>query len=467
MATLTSAQGALDLVARLRTSFDSGHTRSREWRRNQLLALRRMITENERDIEAALMTDLGKPAVESQITEIGFVLGEIDHALAHLARWMKPQRVRVPAALIPASARVVSEPLGVVLIIAPWNYPFQLAVAPLIGALAAGCAVVVKPSEISGATSNLLARLVADYLDTSAVAVVEGAAAETGWLLEARWDHILYTGNERVARIIAQAAAKHLTPTTLELGGKSPTFVDDTTDMVAAATRIAWGKFVNAGQTCVAPDYVLVTPSARADLERELARAVARMFGANPATSKSYARIINESHFERLSALVRPGRNILGGKPDKKTRYFPPTILADESADSAVMKDEIFGPILPMIEVADHREAIAFITARPKPLALYVFSESTEVRRDFMNQTSSGALGFNVPLAHMSVHDLPFGGVGMSGSGAYHGKRSFDIFSHAKAVLSKPLRPETLGVIFPPYSRRKASLVTGALRKLS
>jgi len=467
MSALTSAQDAHNLVARLRTTFESGHTRSREWRQSQLRAVRRMITENERDIEAALMADLGKPAVESQITEIGFVLGEIDYTCKHLARWMKPQRVHVPAALIPASARVVSEPLGVALIIAPWNYPFQLALAPLIGALAAGCAVVVKPSEISGATSNLLARLVVNYLDTSAVAVVEGAAAETGWLLEARWDHILYTGNERVARIIAQAAATHLTPTTLELGGKSPTFVDETTNMPAAAARIAWGKFVNAGQTCVAPDYVLVTPGARADLERELATAVSNMFGADPATSRSYARIINASHFERLSALLGSGRNLLGGKPDKKTRYFPPTILADESADSAVMREEIFGPILPMIEVANHREAISFITARPKPLALYVFSEAAEVRRDFMNQTSSGALGFNVPLAHMSVHDLPFGGVGSSGSGAYHGKRSFDIFSHAKAVLSKPLRPETLGVIFPPYSRRKASLVTGTLRKLS
>lgn len=467
MSTLTSAQDAHELVARLRSTFESGHTRSRAWRMTALRALRRMITDNERAIETALADDLGKPATESQITEIGFVLGEIDHTLRHLARWMKPQRVRVPAALVPASARVVSEPLGVALIISPWNYPFQLAMAPLIGALAAGCAVVVKPSEISAATSNLLARLVPEYLDPRAVEVVEGAAAETGWLLEARWDHILYTGNERVARIIAEAAAQHLTPTTLELGGKSPTFVDETTDIDAAARRIAWGKFVNAGQTCVAPDYVLVTPAARPALERALVSAVQRMFGDDPARSSSYARIISSAHFERLSALLGSGRAVLAGKPDKKSRYFPPTILADESADSAVMQDEIFGPILPMIEVATHEAAIAFITARPKPLALYVFSENAAVRRDFENRTSSGALGFNVPLAHMSVHDLPFGGVGMSGSGAYHGKRSFDIFSHAKAVLSKPLRPETLSVIFPPYSRRKASLATGALRKLS
>ncbi|NBX23061.1 MAG: aldehyde dehydrogenase family protein [Microbacteriaceae bacterium] len=467
MSTLRSAQDALELVSRLRTSFETGFTRSRDWRTTQLRALRRMIIEHEQDIEAALMADLGKPAVEAQITEIGFVLGEIDHTLTHLARWMKPQRVRVPAALVPASARVVSEPLGVALIIAPWNYPFQLAIAPLIGALAAGCAVVVKPSEISGATSNLLARLVAEYLDPRACAVVEGAAAETRWLLEARWDHILYTGNERVARVIAEAAAKHLTPTTLELGGKSPTFVDETTDMRAAATRIVWGKFVNAGQTCVAPDYVLVTPVARPLLERALTDAVEAMFGSDPEVSPSYARIINDTHFDRLTALLGTGRSLLGGKLDKKSRYFPPTILADESAGSPVMRDEIFGPILPMIEVATHVDAIAFINARPKPLALYVFSETARVRRDFTEQTSSGALGFNVPLAHMSVHDLPFGGVGMSGSGAYHGKRSFEIFSHAKAVLSKPLRPETLGVIFPPYSRRKASLVTGALRKLS
>ena len=462
MSTVKSTADARALITRLRSSFGSGVTRTHAWRKSQLDALRRMILDNEEQFELALAEDLGKPATETQITEIGFVLAELDFALKHLARWLRPTRVRVPASLLPATAKVVSEPVGVVLIIGPWNYPMQLILAPLVGALAAGNAVVLKPSEMAPATSSLLVKLVAEYLDSSAVAVVEGAAAETGWLLEQPWDHILYTGNERVARIIAEAAAKHLTPTTLELGGKSPTFVDDTTDVSAAARRIAWGKFVNAGQTCVAPDYVLVTPTVRPALQKALADAVREMFGDNPRESRSFARIVNERHFARLAGL-------LGKAPksaDAATRYFPPTIV-DGDANSELMREEIFGPILPVLEVADHTAAIEFINARPKPLALYVFSENSAVRRDFTTHTSSGALGFNIPLAHMSVHDLPFGGVGASGSGAYHGKRSFDTFSHEKAVLSKPLRPETLRVIFPPYSRSKRSIATGALRKLS
>lgn len=466
MSTVKSTADAHALMARLRAHFDAGHTRSRVWRCDQLLALRRMILENEESLELALAEDLGKPATEAQITEIGFVLAEIDHAVKHLSSWLKPQRVRVPASLMPASAKVVSEPLGVVLIIGPWNYPVQLVLAPLVGALAAGNTVVIKPSEIAPATSNLLVQLVDAYLDNGAVDVVEGAAAETGWLLEQPWDHILYTGNERVARIIAEAAAKHLTPTTLELGGKSPTFVDETTDIASAARRIAWGKFVNAGQTCVAPDYVLVTPAVRPALERALAAAIVEMFGDDLRASRSYGRIVNERHFARLTELVSSSKLAPITGADPKTKFIPPSIVTADPT-SLIMQEEIFGPILPMIDVADYNAAIEFINARPKPLALYVFSESAAVRRAFTTRTSSGALGFNIPLAHMSVHDLPFGGVGLSGSGSYHGKRSFDIFSHQKAVLSKPLRPETLRVIFPPYSRSKRSIVTGALRKLS
>jgi aldehyde dehydrogenase (NAD+) len=466
MSTVKSAADARALVARLRSHFDSGETRSHVWRRTQLLALRRMILENEDALELALAEDLGKPTTEAQITEIGFVLSELDHALKNLSRWLRPTRVRVPAAMLPASAKVISEPLGVALIIGPWNYPVQLVLAPLVGALAAGNAVVIKPSEMAAASSAVVARLVDAYLDNSAVAVAEGGVTETGWLLQQKWDHIFYTGNETVARIIAQAAAKHLTPTTLELGGKSPTFVDETTDVLAAARRIAWGKFVNAGQTCVAPDYLLVTPAVRPALEAALATALREMFGADPKKSPSYARIINDRHFTRLSELMGTADARAIGTADAKSRYFPPTIVSGDP-NSALMKDEIFGPILPIIEVANAQAAIEFITARPKPLALYVFSESKAVRRAFETRTSSGALGLNIPLAHMSVHDLPFGGVGASGSGAYHGKRSFDAFSHEKAVFAKPLRPETLRVIFPPYSRSKRSIVTGALRKLS
>jgi aldehyde dehydrogenase (NAD+) len=405
--------------------------------------------------------------VESEITEIGFVLAEINHALRHLRSWMRPQRVHVPMSLWPATARTVSEPLGAVLIIAPWNYPLQLMLAPLVGALAAGNAVVLKPSEIAPATSAALAAFVPQYLDSERVRVVEGGVAETTDLLAQRWDHIFYTGNEVVAKIISAAAAVNLTPTTLELGGKSPTFVDATANLAQVATRLAWAKFVNAGQTCVAPDYVLVTPDAREALVAELGVALEKLYGAKPSESVDYGRIVSSHHVDRL-AKVMPAKGVrIGGQVDKSQRYIAPTVITGVTGDDLIMRDEIFGPILPMIDVKDAAEAIAFINSRPKPLALYVYSADKAVRRAFETQTSSGALDFNVGLAHMSVPDLPFGGVGMSGSGAYHGKRSFDLFSHQKAVLSKPLSPDTLSLIYPPYTASKGRLARGLLRRIS
>ena len=437
------------------------------WRKSQLEGMRRMLDERESDFVEALRADLGKHPVESELTEIGFVLTEIGHALRHLKKWMRPRRFRTPLALAPATAKLLPEPLGHVLIISPWNYPLQLCLAPMIGALAAGNSVTLKPSELAPATSAALARWIPEYLDTERVYVIEGGIPETTALLEQPWDHIFYTGNETVARIIATAAAKHLSPTTFELGGKSPTFVDATGDLRAAANRITWSKFVNAGQTCVAPDYVLVTADARERLLTELAASITRMFGSDPSESDSYGRIVNDRHFVRLTAMMSGKKPVVGGTSDEKSRYIAPSILTDVTPEDVLMQEEIFGPILPVLTVADATEAIAFVNARPKPLALYVYSADKRVRRAFERETSSGALDVNVGLVHMSVPDLPFGGVGASGSGAYHGKVSFDRFSHLKPVVSKPLALDTLALIYPPYTANKAKLAKSLLRRLS
>ncbi|MEU3901990.1 aldehyde dehydrogenase family protein [Streptomyces sp. NPDC045251] len=429
-----------DAVARLRATFRTGRTKPVEWRTGQLRRLRALLTENGPDLEAALHADLGKSAAEAQRTEIGFTVREIDHTLDHLADWLRPEPAPVPAHLgADATAWTQYDPLGVVLVIAPWNYPAQLLLAPLVGALAAGNAVVAKPSELAPATSAALARLLPRYLDTDAVAVVEGGVPETTALLAERFDHIFYTGNGTVGRIVMRAAAEHLTPVTLELGGKSPAFVDRDADLDAVAARLAAGKFLNAGQTCVAPDYVLTDPETAAALEPALVRAVEALYGSEPARSGEYARIVNERHFDRLSGLLDSGRVVVGGGSDRSRKYIAPTVLADVAPDAPVMREEIFGPILPVVTVSGLDEAIDFVNDRDKPLALYVFSESDGTRERFAAETSSGGLGHGLPLAHLTVSDLPFGGVGESGMGNYHGRYSIETFSHRKAVLKKPL----------------------------
>ncbi|MFH8240906.1 aldehyde dehydrogenase family protein [Streptomyces sp. NPDC018321] len=429
-----------DAVARLRATFRTGRTKPVEWRTGQLRRLRALLTENGPDLEAALHADLGKSAAEAQRTEIGFTVREIDHTLGHLDDWLRPEPAPVPAHLgADATAWTQYDPLGVVLVIAPWNYPAQLLLAPLVGALAAGNAVVAKPSELAPATSAALARLLPRYLDTDAVAVVEGGVPETTALLAERFDHIFYTGNGTVGRIVMRAAAEHLTPVTLELGGKSPAFVDRDADLDAVAARLAAGKFLNAGQTCVAPDYVLTDPETAAALEPALVRAVEALYGSEPARSGEYARIVNERHFDRLTGLLDSGRVVVGGGSDRSRKYIAPTVLADVAPDAPVMREEIFGPILPVVTVSGLDEAIDFVNDRDKPLALYVFSESDGTRERFAAETSSGGLGHGLPLAHLTVSDLPFGGVGESGMGNYHGRYSIETFSHRKAVLKKPL----------------------------
>jgi aldehyde dehydrogenase (NAD+) len=467
MATGLTRTNVTETVARHRAYFATDVTRTYGWRRQQLDALERLLVERSADITDALRADLHKHPTESELTEIGFVLAELRLTRRKLRRWMRGSRVRVPLALAPASARTVPQPLGAVLIVGPWNYPLQLLLAPLVGALAAGNTVVIKPSELAPATSELLGRIIPQYLDQQAVAVMEGGPEVSGWLLDQPWDHIFYTGGSRVAKIVAEKAARHLTPVTLELGGKSPVFVDGTGNLRSVARRIAWAKFINAGQTCVAPDYVLVTPDTQERLQTELAAAVRELYGDDPEQSADYGRIISTDHYLRLTSMLRLGTVVSGGRKEVGSRYLEPTILADVLPTSSVMTEEIFGPVLPVVSIADADAAIAFINERDKPLALYVMSARRAVRRAFLERTSSGALAFNVGAAHLSVPGLPFGGVGASGMGAYHGKRTFDVFSHQRAVFSKPLSPDTLRLVYPPYTPRKSRFVATLLRRLS
>ncbi|MFF0183799.1 aldehyde dehydrogenase family protein [Streptomyces sp. NPDC005244] len=429
-----------DTVARLRATFRSGRTQPLSWRTGQLGRLRELLTAHGEELATALHEDLGKSSAEAFRTEIDFTVREIDHTLEHLDGWLRPEPAPVPAHLgTDATAWTRYDPLGVVLVIAPWNYPVQLLLTPLLGALAAGNAVVAKPSELAPATSAALARLLPRYLDTDAVAVVEGAVPETTALLAERFDQIFYTGNGTVGRIVMRAAAEHLTPVALELGGKSPAFVDLGTDLAVVADRLVRGKFLNAGQTCVAPDYVLTDPETARALEPKLVEAVAALFGPEPRESAAFGRIVNERHFDRLAGLLGSGRTVTGGDSDRAAKYIAPTVLADVDPKSPVMGEEIFGPILPVVTVTDLDEAIGFINDRDKPLALYVFTESDTTRDRIAAETSSGGLGFGLPLAHLTVSDLPFGGVGESGMGSYHGRYSIETFSHRKAVLEKPL----------------------------
>ncbi len=462
--TRTDAETAVEHV---RAAFSRGVTKPYEWRRDQLHALRDLLLDNQELLERALTRDLGKHPTESQATEIGIVLTELDHTLRHLKRWLRPRRVGIPLVLAPASARTVYEPLGTVLIIGPWNYPVQLILAPLIGALAAGNAVVLKPSELAPATSEVLAALVSTYLDERAVAVVEGDADTASDLLAQRFDHIFFTGSTAVGKIVAKAASENLTPVTLELGGKSPAYIDNSVDLEAAARRLIWGKLLNAGQTCVAPDYVLATPRTADALIPHLRAAITEFYGDDPSLSGDYGRIVSTRHAQRLSDLLDGHEPVIGGRIDVDERYVEPTVIDDVDPTSALMAEEIFGPILPIVHVADAGEAIRFIADRDKPLSLYVFSDNPDVRRRFLRDTSSGALAFGLPAAHLSVPDLPFGGVGASGTGAYHGELSFTTFSHAKAVLSKRLSPDTMSVVYPPFTSGKSAVVRRVIVRTS
>ncbi|MCX3062155.1 aldehyde dehydrogenase family protein [Streptomyces beihaiensis] len=429
-----------EVVARLRAACRTGSHRSLEWRTRQLTCLRAMLSDHAEDFTTALHADLRKNRAEAYAAEIGFTIREIDHILVNLEEWLRPVPVTAPGCPPGSEAHLRYDPLGVVLVMAPWNYPVQLLLVPVVGALAAGNAVVAKPSDLAPACSALLARLVPRYLDTDAVSVVEGGVAEAAALLAQRFDHVFYTGNGVVGRVVMRAAAEHLTPVTLELGGKCPVFVDRGTNLADTAARLARAKFTNAGQTCVAPDHVLTDPETARTLEVELARSLEKLFGTDPRASRSYGRIINPRHFDRLVRLLDSGRIVVGGGHDRENRYIAPTVLAEVRADSPVMQEEIFGPVLPIVEVSGVDEAIAFINERDKPLAVYGFTRSTDTRRRLAEETASGSLVFGLPMAQVLDPGLPFGGVGPSGTGSYRGAHSLAAFSHRKTVLQVPQR---------------------------
>lgn len=449
--------GAAGVLADVRRVFNTGRTRSLAWRSEQLHAVERMCDEREPEIAEALARDLGRSSFEAWLGDIGSTKAEAAFARKHLKKWVKPQRFGLPLAQQPGKAWVQYDPLGVVLVIGPWNYPFYLCMAPLVAAIAAGDGVVIKPSELAPATSALIARLVPEYLDAEAIRVVEGDAAVTQELLAQGFDHALFTGGTEIGRKIMAAAAPTLTPVTLELGGKSPVVVLADADLDVAARRIAWIKMLNSGQTCIAPDYVLADRTIAAELADKIVATIAEFRAKERDPS---LRIVNERQFDRLASLISAtgGRVVTGGESDRATLRIEPTVIVDPPADDPVMSDEIFGPILPIISVDSPDAAVAFVNARPKPLALYIFTASQQKARELIDRMPSGGAVVNHVAVHCLVPQLPFGGVGASGMGAYHGKWGFETLSHRRAVLAKPTKFD-LKLMYPPYTDRAIRLM--------
>ena len=394
---------------------------------------------------------------EAFITDLAFVTGEIKLMLKNLSKWNSVEKVPTPLVAMPAKSVLIPEPLGVVCVIAPWNYPVQLLLVPAAGAIAAGNTVIMKPSEVSPTVSAVLARLVPQYLDTTAVALIEGGVPETTELLAQKFDHIFYTGNGKIGRVVMAAAAVNLTPVTLELGGKSPVIIDKSANIEVAARRVAWGKWLNAGQTCVAPDYVLVDSSIEAKFVDALRTSITDFYGENPHTSDSYGRIVSPRHFDRLVSLMTGGTPIIGGESAAADRYVAPTVLGNVNLNAPIMQEEIFGPLLPIISVKDTNEAIEFITSRDHPLALYVFAENSSVVDNVLERTTAGGVTVNGTLLHLTSPHLPFGGVGESGMGGYHGKSGVRIFQHMKPVLKRGTKIDPK-ISYPPYTERKLKL---------
>jgi aldehyde dehydrogenase (NAD+) len=447
-------------LQQLRESYASGRTRSMEWRRTQLAAIRRFTVEQEEALYAALKADLGKGRGEALTSEIAFVRAEIDHALAHLDRWIADERQAVPFFLQPARSYIQREPLGMVLVIGAWNLPVPVLLGPAIAAIAAGNAVVLKPSELAPATAELIADMLPRYIDEAAIAVVTGGVAETTALLEQRFDHIFYTGNGRVGRIVAAAAARHLTPVTLELGGRNPVIIDGSADMAVTARRIAWAKWMNAGQVCVSPDHLLVVRSAIPALVASLRAALHKFYGEDPQRSPDYGRIVNDTHHQRLQRLLADhgGSLVHGGQSDRAARYLAPTIIVDPDRASPLMQDEIFGPILPIVPVDDVDHAIDIVNAGPKPLVVHAFTDRRTAADRIEAQTSSGAFIVNDAIVNHRISGLPFGGVGDSGMGAYHGRAGFETFSHRKAVLRRPTWFDQ-ALRYPPFTPRRIAMI--------
>jgi len=438
------------LVACQRNFFLTQTTKPYGFRMEQLKKLMSWMNENEQAILNALQSDLGKSAYEAYLTEVAMVKQELKDALHNLKKWMKPRRARTAIGQLPGTCRMYHEPYGVALIMSPWNYPFQLTVAPLIGAISAGNCAVVKPSAYSAATSALIKRMMDELFQPEYIVCVEGGRKENASLLEQRFDYIFFTGSPTVGRLVMEKASAHLTPVSLELGGKSPVIVDETADIALTAKRLAWGKCVNAGQTCVAPDYVLVHHSREDALIEALIKEIREMYTSAPLVNPILPQIINQRHFERLVGLMQSGVVTHGGQLDPEQRKIAPTILTDVDWDSPIMQEEIFGPLLPILPYRKLDEAIRRIQQRPKPLALYLFTQSKSVEERIMREVSFGGGCVNDTILHLATPYMPFGGVGESGMGGYHGPYSFETFSHVKSVLKRWAKPD-IPLRYAPY----------------
>lgn len=448
--TSLTATEVQNILQAQRNYFASNATKDLKFRKSQLEKLKKMITDNESAIIEALHKDLRKHEFEAYATEIGFVLVDINESIKKLKSWAKPRKVKTPPFHYIASSYTKADPYGNVLIIAPWNYPVQLLLAPLVGAIVAGNTAILKPSEYALHTSNLLTKLINSTFEPQYIKMIEGAVPETQLLLNEKFDFIFFTGSTNVGKIVYQAAAKNLTPVALELGGKSPCIVDTDIHLDYTAKRIIWGKFINLGQTCIAPDYILVDQKIKDALVEKMKFYIHEFFGDNPQESEALGRIINEGHFDRLAAYLNDGDVIEGGQLDREDKFIAPTLMENVGMETPVMQDEIFGPILPIIEYGNLREAIDLINQKSKPLALYIFSKNDKKINRILDETSAGGVTINDTLMHIANSHLPFGGVGDSGIGAYHGQHSFDLFSHQKSVLHRSFLIEE-PIRYAPY----------------
>lgn len=445
--------------------FAQGHTRPHAFRIEQLAILKRTILKYQTQLEQALHTDLGKSPFESYTSEIGFILSSITHTMGHLKRWIKPEKQKTPLHMLPSKSKVIRQPYGCVYIIGPYNYPFQLLIEPLIGAIAAGNCAVLSPSELTPHVSAVTTDIIAEAFPQKYITCVDGGIENNTLLLHAGFDYIFFTGSVGVGRIVMQAAAQQLIPVTLELGGKSPVIVEKNANLELACRRILWGKLMNAGQTCVAPDYVFVPKERKAEFLEQLKRVLREFYGQDPKASQDYGRIVNQRHMQRLQTILEKDRADLvwGGTVDKAQRYIEPTILCPRNMEAACMQEELFGPILPILEYTKLEEALSYINANPKPLALYIFSEDQEKIDQIIERTSSGGVSVNDTISHIINPNLPFGGVGTSGMGNYHGIHSFYTFSHARSVFQKSTKFK-LALVHPPFSKEKLKKVKMALK---
>lgn len=446
-----------------REFFASGKTLDTGFRREQLIKLRDLTAKYEAEINDALYKDLRKCEFEAFTSETGFVTNDLNHIIKHLGKWTKPKKVRTPPAHLPGRSYIISEPVGVSLIIGPWNYPFQLIMSPLAGAMAAGNCAVLKPSELSPNTTQVIKRMINDNFPPEYVHVLEGGPEVTTELLKQNFDYVFFTGSTRVGKIVMQAAAENLTPVTLELGGKSPCIVLKDINPQEAARRIVWGKFLNAGQTCVAPDYMLIEKDILPAVMEAIKSYIAKFFGKDPKQSKDYGRIITDRHYTRLKEMLGDGTVHAGGGFDNAERYIEPTLLTDPDPESPLMNEEIFGPLFPVIPVDSAEEAVKYINDRAKPLALYVFSKDKAAVKDILSKTSSGGACVNDTVVHLATAHLPFGGVGDSGIGKYHGRYSFDTFSNKKGVMHRTFFKD-VPLRYPPYGKTKLGIMKKIFR---